>query len=137
MINFDIIISNHAVERFSQRFPQKERVRNNASRKYFIAKIYEILEQMYKDDDSYVEVIENIENFKKKHEKFAEKRKQENSSVKYVHKDTQLVFVFTQDFKVLISIRIDTGKFKKRRTQHKIIFTLKKEKENEIDKHEV
>jgi len=119
-IKFDLSITNHAVDRFKLRFTQKEDVGdiNKKPRNYWIMKIFECIADMYLDSNSYVEVIENVENSKKRNQKFVENRKNSQDSVKYVHKKTQLIFIFDNDFKCLISVRIDTGKFKKRRTQH-------------------
>lgn len=121
MKRYDIRLSNHAIERFRDRYKMKEKVPYNKDyRGFYVDKLFEILDEMNIDPNSYVEVITNVDNLKKKHQKYAENRKQEDKSLMYTHKGLQLVFLFTKNFDTLISVRIDTGKFKKRRSQHPI-----------------
>ena len=116
--HFEVLFTKHAFERFIQRFSKK-----NLTKKEYSIEILKILEQFKTDPNSYVEVIENVDNNKKRHQKFVDRRKKENNTNKFLHKDTQLIFIFNTENNVLISVRKDTGKFKRRRTQHEFKIT--------------
>ena len=111
-------ITEHATHRFSERYEKKtgEKVTN---KQHAHKLIFDVFNEFVNDETSYIELIENIENFKDRHIKYAEKRKQKDDTHKILYKNLQLVFVFDKDFKHLLTCRIDTGKFKRRRTQHK------------------
>lgn len=112
-------ITSHATLKFKERYLSKTGKHLNSTSQVH-ALVFETFDRFLNDNNSYVELIENIENFKDKHTKFAEKRKQRDDTIKILDKELQLVFIFDKDFKNLLTCRIDTGKFKRRRTQHEV-----------------
>lgn len=131
---FKTNISNHAITRFKKRYKQKTNiVINNTPHAQKL--IYQIFDQMIDNKDSYVQVIQNISNFKDKHMSYAKKRKEANDTYKFLYKELQLIFIFDDEFKCLLTCRMDTGKFKRRRTQHEpnFIYSLIQNKNKQLD----
>ncbi len=112
-----IKFTNHAFERFSQRYKIKKNIRTINNKDLSII-LNDIINDMETNSNSYIEVIENVDNNKKIHRKFVKNRKQTYDHNMFLYKDLQLVLIFNKENTVLITIRLDTGKFKKRRTQH-------------------